>query len=198
MAGGEDGLPDVLESGGSGRWAAGGSRFLIVPVLIAGLVAATLAAVHYHAQAARLPRHPAHSPAVAAAEPPQVSSTTRALPAEGMLRGEVVMVTVSQMRSANAELLITAYISGGRPRTRYVLEGNDCVGNGADHSWASGVTDSRGTAVLTGHPWTGRRSDEYWALIEPSPKSSPPPGLHGSFMTGAAVAFRAEAPCVPV
>ena len=205
MAGGEDGPPDLLESGRPGRWAAGGpgpfaagrSR-LVVAVLIGGLVVATVAAVHYHAQAARLMHRPGHPPAGAAAVPPQVSSITRALPPDGTVRGEVVMVTVRPVRSAHAELLITAYISGGRPRTRYVLTGNDCTSNGADHSWASGVTDSHGSAVLTGHPWAGLRSDEYWAWIVPAPNSSPPPGLHGSFMTGAAAPFRAGAPCVPV
>jgi hypothetical protein len=51
-------LPDVVESGWSGRRLADNSRFRIASVMAlgAGLVIATLAAVHYHTQANGLQR----------------------------------------------------------------------------------------------------------------------------------------------
>lgn len=65
--------PDLVESGWSGRRLADNSRFLIAWAFMAlgvGLVIATLAAVHYHAQAnglRHLPRSPFTSAAIAAA-----------------------------------------------------------------------------------------------------------------------------------
>jgi len=196
-------LPDVVESGWSGRRLADNSRLLIASALMAlgvGLAIATFAAVHYHAQANGLrPLRSSPSPAtVAAVALPRVSTSTAALPADGSLRGKIVIATVDHLPGSNAELLITAYISGGMARTRYVLVGNDCMSNSADHSWASGVTDNQGIAVLTGHPWTGDFSDYYWAWIQPSSGTTPPPGLHGSFATGHATAFKAgRTPCGP-
>jgi hypothetical protein len=63
-----NGLPDLVESGWSGRRLADKSRFLIASAFMAlgaGLVIATLAAVHYHAQANGL-RHLPRSPAFTA------------------------------------------------------------------------------------------------------------------------------------
>ena len=190
--------PDVVESGWSGRRLAGNSRFLITSAFVAlgiGLVVTTLGAVHYHAQASGL-QHPLsrpHSPAaVAAAALPRVSSTTVALRADGPIRGKVATVTVDHMPGGNAELLIMAYISGGRAHTRYALMGNDCLSNSADHLWASGVTDDQGIAVLTGLPWTSNSRDYYWAWTQPSAGTEPPPGLHAPSATGHVSASRAD------
>lgn len=197
-------LPDVVESGWSGRRLADNSRLLIASALMAlgvGLAIAILAAVYYHAQAnglRRLLRSWPSPAAVAATALPRVSSSTAALPADGSIRGKIVIAIVDYLPGSNAELLIMAHISGGMARTRYVLVGNDCMSNSADHSWASGVTDNQGIAVLTGHPWTGDSSDYYWAWIQPSSGTTPPPGIHGSFATGHATAFKAgRMPCGP-
>jgi hypothetical protein len=196
-------LPDVVESGWSGRWLADNSRRLIASALIAltvGLAFAVLDAAHYRAQADgfRLLLRSSHSLAGVAATAMRVSSSTTALPADGAVRGKVVIATVDRMPGASAELLITAYISGGRARTRYALVGNDCMSNSADHSWASGVTNSQGIAVLTGHPWPADSSDYYWTWIQPSSGTTPPPGLHGSFAAGHATAFKpSRVPCAP-
>jgi hypothetical protein len=189
--------PDLVESGWSGRRLADNSRFLIAPAFVAlgiGLVIATLGAVHYHAQAngLRRPLSPPHSPAaVAAAALPRVSSTTVALPADGPVRGKVVTVMVDHVPGGNAELLIMAYISGGRAHTRYALMGNDCLSSSADQLWASGVTNNQGIAVLTGHPWTSNSRDYYWAWTQPSARPTPP-GPHGSSPTGYPTASKAE------
>jgi hypothetical protein len=117
-----NGLPDLVESGWSGRRLAGNSRFLIASAFMAlgvGLVIATLAAVHYHAQAnglRHLPRSPRSPAAVAAAALPRVSSSTVALPEDGTIRGKAAIVMVDHMPGGIAELLIMAYISGGRAR----------------------------------------------------------------------------------
>jgi hypothetical protein len=176
--------PDLVESGCSGRRLADNSRFLVTSAFIAlgiGLVIATLGAVHYRAQASGL-RHslsPPHSPAaVAAAALPRVSSTTVALPADGPIRGKVAAVMIDHAPGGNAELLIMAYISGGRAHTRYALMGSNCLSNSADHLWASGVTDDHGSAVLTGRPWTSNSRDYYWAWTQPSAGTTPPPALH--------------------
>ena len=190
-------LPDVVESGGSGRWLAGRSRLLIASTLIAlaaGLVFATLGAVHNHAQANghRRPPGPPHSPAdVVTAALPRVSSSTVALPAEGPIRGKVSTVMVDHMAGGKAELLIMAYISGGRAHTRYALMGNDCFSGSADHLWASGVTNNQGIAVLTGQPWTSDAADYYWTWIQPAAGTTGP-GLHGSSPADSARASKAD------
>ena len=190
--------PGLVESGWSGRRLADNSRFLIASALMAlgvGLVIATLAAVHYYTQANRLqhqlrsPRSPA---AVGAAALPRVSSSSVALPQDGTIRGKVAIVMVDHMPGGNAELLIMAYISGGTPRTRYALMGNNCLSNSADHLWASGVTDNQGIAVLAGRPWTSNASDYYWTWTQPSAGTMPPPVLHGPSATDQAIAFKAD------
>jgi hypothetical protein len=191
-------LPDLVESGWSVRRLADNSRCLIAwafMALGAGLMIAILAAVHYHAQAnglRHLPRSP-HSPAaVAAAALPRVSSSTVALPEDGPIRGKVAIVMVDHMPGGNAELLIMAYISGGRPRTRYALMGSDCLSDSADHLWASGVTNNQGIAVLTGPSWTSNPRDYYWTWTQPSAGATPPPALHGPSATGYATALKAD------
>jgi hypothetical protein len=191
-------LPDLVESGWSGWRLADNKRFLIASALMAlgvGLVIATLAAVHYHAQAnglRHLPRSPSTQAAIATAALPRVSSSTVALPEDGPIRGKVAIVMVDHMPSGNAELLIMAYISGGRPRTRYALMGSDCLSNSADHLWASGVTNNQGIAVLTGPSWTSNSRDYYWTWTQPSAGTTPPPALHGPSATGYATALKAD------
>ncbi len=191
-------LPDLVESGWSGRRLAGNSRRLIASAFMAlgaGLVIATLAAVHYHAQAnglRHLPRSPRSPAAVAAAALPRVSSSAVALPEDGPIRGKVAIVMVDRVPGGNAELLIMAYISGGRARTKYALMGSDCLSNSADHLWASGVTNNQGIAVLTGPPWTSNSRDYYWTWTQPSAGTTPLPAFHGPSATGYATGFRAD------
>jgi hypothetical protein len=193
-----NGLPDVVESGWSGRRLADNSRFRIASAFMAlgvGLVIAILAGVHYYSQAnglQRLLRSPRSSATLGAGALPRVSSSNVALPEDGPIRGKVAMVMVDHMSSGNAELLITAYISGGRPRTRYALMGSNCLSNGADHLWASGVTNNQGIAVLTGRPWTSNVSDYYWTWTQRSAGTTPPPVLHGPSATHHAIAFKAD------
>jgi hypothetical protein len=191
-------LPDVVESGWSGRRLADSSRFLIASAFVAlgvGLVIATLAAVHYHAQAnglRRQPRSPFTQEAVAAAALPRVSSSSVALSQDGPIRGKVAIVMVDHIPGGKAELLIMAYISGGAPRTRYALMGGNCLSSSADHLWASGVTNDQGIAVLTGRPWTSNASDYYWTWTQPSAGTTPPPALHGPSATDQATALKAD------
>jgi hypothetical protein len=191
-------LPDVVESGRSGRRLADNPRFLIASAFMAlgaGLVIATLAAVHYHAQAnglqrqLRSPRPPA---AAGAAALPRVSSSSVTLPQDGPIRGKVAIIMVDHMSGGNAELLIMAYISGGTPRTRYALMGSNCLSNSADHLWASGVTNNQGIAVLTGRPWTSNARDYYWTWTQPSAGTTPPPAFHGPSATDQATALKAD------
>jgi hypothetical protein len=191
-------LPDVVESGWSGRRLADNSRFLIGSAFMAlgaGLVIAILAAVHYYTQAnglqrqLRSPRSPA---AVGAAALPRVSSSSVALPQDGTIRGKVAIVMVDHMPGGTAELLIMAYISGGMPRTRYALMGNNCLSNSPDHLWASGVTNDQGIAVLTGRPWTSSASDYYWTWTQPPAGTTPPPVLHGLSATDQATALQSD------
>ena len=176
---------DLVESGWSGRRLADNSRFLIALAFMAlgvGLLIAILAAVHYHAQAnglRQLPTSPRSPAPAAAAALPRVSSSTVAVPEDGPVRGKVAIVMVDHIPGGNAELLIMAYISGGRAHTRYALMGSNCLNNSADHLWASGVTDDQGIAVLTGLPWTSNSRDYYWAWTQPSAGITPPPALHG-------------------
>jgi hypothetical protein len=127
-----------------------------------------------------------------AAALPRVSSSTVALPEDGPIRGKVAIVMVDHIPGGNAELLIMAYISGGKPRTSYALMGSDCLSNSADHLWASGVTNNQGIAVLTGPSWTSNSRDYYWTWTQPSARTTPPPALHGPSATGYATALKAD------
>jgi hypothetical protein len=193
-----NGPPDVVEWGWSERRLADNSRFLIAlafMVLGVGLVIATLAAVNYHARANELQRQlrsPHSSAALGAAALPRFSSSSVALPQDGPIRGKVAIVMVDHIPSGKAELLIMAYISGGTPRTRYALMGNNCLSNRADYLWASGVTNGQGIAVLTGRPWTSNASEYYWAWTQPSARTTPPPALQGLSPTDEAIAFKAD------
>ena len=108
------------------------------------------------------------------------------------IRGKVAVVMVDRIPGGNAELLIMAYISGGKPRTSYALMGSDCLSNSADHLWASGVTNNQGIAVLTGPSWTSNSRDYYWTWTQPSAGTTPPPALHGPSATGYATALKAD------
>ena len=180
-----NGQPDLVESGWPGQRLTDNSRLLIASAFMAlgvGLVIATLLAVHYHAQAnglRHLPGSPRSPVPTAAAALPRVSTSTVALPEDGPIRGKVAIVMVDHIPGGNAELLIMAYISGGRAHTRYALMGSNCLSNSADHLWASGVTDDHGIAVLTGRPWTSNSRDYYWAWTQPAGGTTPPPALHG-------------------
>ena len=92
---------------------------------------------------------------------------------------------------------MSATITGARPGTVCRLTGNGCSAAvpTPDHIWAAGVTDSSGTAELTGHAWTGAVADVCWLAVSPPPVS-PGPGLLGTFPLGMASQFPAgQAPC---
>jgi hypothetical protein len=154
-----------------------------VVLLAAALAAAITVAVHYRGQAAALRRHlysvraPVAPPSAAT---PKLSSRTTALPASGTLAGDVTVVT-ARFSARLAEVVVTARISGGRPHSSYALFGGDCAGNAADHTWAAGRTDARGSADLTGRAWKVSVSDQYYlALASPGMyQTHPGPAVHG-------------------
>ncbi len=113
-------------------------------------------------------------------------------------------MTVFAVRSSAglAQVIVTARINGGRPHARYELSGGDCAGNAADHSWAAGVTDARGSADLSGHVWRVSVSDEYF-LVVGSPgmyQNRPGPAVHGYYFgiaRGLSAVQTGVAPCAP-
>src|SRR5258707_2828167 len=73
-----------------------------------------------------------------------------------------------------------------RPHATYELVGNDCASNGPDRIWATGVTDSRGSAQLIGQPWTVSTSDAYFLVLDSRflNQRRLGPAVHGFFGKG--------------
>jgi hypothetical protein len=193
---------DVLSVGGEpaedpGR---GGSRLrLLIIAETAALIALIVVALHYRAEAGQLHHRRPSTTSPPSVTVPEVTSRMFRLPAEATITGTVLITAAAEPGADRAQFVLSAVITGARPDTVYVLTGNDCsaVAQLPDHAWATGLTDANGTAVLTGHPWTGAVADHYWLALNPSPVS-PPPGLHGTFAQGAATPFPAhQAPCAP-
>jgi len=170
-----------------------------VVLLAAALTGTIIVAVHYRGEAAALRRQlrSTRAPVPSRPAPPTLSRDTTALPSSGTLTGEVTVFAV-RSSAGLAQVIVTARISGGRPHARYELSGGDCAGNAADHSWAAGVTDARGSADLSGHVWRVSVSDEYF-LVVGSPgmyQNHPGPAVHGYYF-GIARGLSAVPPGVP-
>jgi hypothetical protein len=169
-----------------------------VAVLAAALAGAVWAAVHYRAEAAAL------RSAAARADPGAglvtFSATTAALPPAGSLAGEVTAVAINPSRG-QAQVIVTARITGGRPHDRYELYGSDCAPGAVGRTWAAGTTGTDGSASLTGRAQAVQTSHEYFlTLAAPGLyQDHPGPAVHGWF--GAARGLSAVrggiAPCAP-
>lgn len=155
----------------------------IVALLAAALAGAITIAVHYRAEVASL-RRQVHS--VPASHPPStvpltLSSSTVALPSHGALNGAVTVVS-AKSSGGQAQIVLSAHISGGRPHTSYALTGFDCAGSPGYQTWAAGVTDADGTGSLSGHAVTVSLTAEYWIYLSLSSSGgNVGPGLDGSF-----------------
>jgi hypothetical protein len=137
------------------------NRFALVAVVLlaAAFVAALVAAVHYHNQAASLQHQLSRvqgRPPAAAAVP--VASSSSVLPVadtrvvllgSNALTAQVTLVVASSPYR-QAYIAVTAQISGGRPHTRYALVWESCSGTSPQQT-ATGVTDANGRADLVGH-----------------------------------------------
>jgi hypothetical protein len=174
----------------------------VTVLLAAALSGAILIAMHYRGEAASLRRQ---LPADRAAVPASIgslalSSSTTTLPAAGPLAGQVTAFAV-RSSARLAQIIVTARITGGRPQSSYELYGAGCAGHAADHAWAAGITDARGTADLTGHAWTVSVSQEYY-LVLGGPgmyNDRPGPAVHGYFgmARGLSAVHGGIAPCAP-
>jgi hypothetical protein len=178
----------------------GGPVWLLVLAETVALVVAVVVAVHYRAEAGR-PHSTRRSAAslTSALALPQVTTVTLALPADGTVRGTVVITAATLPGASRGQFTVSAVITGGMPGTLYNLIGYDCsTGNPLpDDIWATGLAGADGTADLVGYAWTGAMADRYWLVLDPSPVN-PAPGLHGPFAEGQAAAFPAsQAPCAP-
>jgi hypothetical protein len=154
-----------------------------VVLLAAALAAAIAVAVHYRDEVHRgTSSRPAHR---ALAGQVTVFVLQSPLPPHGALAGQVT-VFVAQPSAGRAEVVVSALITGARPHATYELVGNDCASNGPGHSWATGVTDSRGSAHLIGHPWTVSTSDAYFFVLASRflNQKRPGPAVHGFFGKG--------------
>jgi hypothetical protein len=141
-------------------------------------------AAHYrdefqHRSTSPRPAHGAHAGkfTVFAAQSP--------LPPHGALAGQVT-VFVAQYAAGRAQVVVSAVITGARPHTTYELVGNDCASNNPDHTWAVGVTDSRGYAHLIGHAWRVSTNDLYFLVLASRFLDAKSPGsaVHGFFGSG--------------
>jgi hypothetical protein len=173
----------------------GGLVWLFVLAETMALAIAVAVAVHYRAEARGL--HPAAPAAAASPGLPEVNTVVVALPADGPVRGTVVITTAALPGARRGQFTVYAVITGGMPGTFYDLIGNDCSTADPlpDDVWATGLADANGTADLVGYTWTGAVADRYWLVLDPSPVN-PPPGLQGPFAQGQARPYPAgQAPC---
>ncbi len=155
----------------------------LVAVLAAALTAAIAVAVHYHAEVAALRQHPRPAPA---SRPPgtgplTLSSRTVTLPSYGTLNSTVTIAS-ARFSGGLERIVVSARITGGRPRHGYILFAFDCAGGTGYQSLAAGVTNARGSGSLTGHAWPVSLTDQYWLYLSPS-SGLAGPGIHVSFTT---------------
>jgi hypothetical protein len=173
--------------------------WLLVIAQTAALIALIAVALHYRAEASRLPHG---SPPASRRSPsalPEMTSVLLRLPAGHPVAGTVLITAAAQPGGDRAQFMVSAVITGAQPHTVYDLVGNDCstLAPLPDHVWATGLTDAAGAAQLSGYAWTGAVADVYWLALSPSPVYASP-GLHGRFAQGSAAPFPAgRAPCAP-
>lgn len=158
--------------------------FAGVVVLASALIGVLVAALHYRQEATML--HRQLRPVRVHASPHRfllgVSSDVVRLPAAGGLMGEVT-VFAARFSAGQVQVVVTARLTGGRPDSQYVLAGGDCAGNAADHAWAWGTTDSRGSANFAGQAWTVSVGHEYYLMVGTPGlyREHPGPIVHGHF-----------------
>ena len=153
-------------------------------LLAAALAGAITVAVHYRAEAAARRHQPARPVTATPATPTgplTLASGTAALPSSGALNGEVTVFS-ARTSGRQAQIMLSAQISGARPHTRYELIGFDCEGSSAGYqTWATGVTGAGGEGNLTGHALSVSLSDYYWLYLRPPPARGPQSSLLGRF-----------------
>jgi hypothetical protein len=176
----------------------GGPVWLLVFAETVALAVAVTVAVHYRGQAGRPhPAGPSAASLTSALALPQVNTVMLALPADGTVRGTVIITAAVLPGGRRGQFTVSAVITGGEPGTLYNLIGYDCSTGSPlpDDIWATGLAGADGTADLAGYAWTGAMADRYWLVLDPSPVN-PPPGLHGQFAEGQAAAYpAAQSPC---
>jgi len=155
-------------------------------LMTAALAAAIAVAVHYRDE---VPHRTTSSRPLHGGQPWRVSVfvAQSPLPRFGALAGQVTVV-VAQYSAGGADIVVSALIKGARPQTTYELVGNDCSSNNPDHTWAAGVTDSRGYAHLIGRSWRVSTSDLYFLVLASRflDQTRPGPAVHGFFGAGPA------------
>lgn len=185
---------DVITSGREPRrrsLRAGSLVWLLVVAETVALAITATVAVHYRAEAGRLP------PAASLPAAPEVTTVALQLLAGDGVSGAVVITAAVLPGAERSQFTVDAVITGGVPGTFYSLIGSDCstADPTPDDVWATGLAGPDGTADLTGYAWTGRAAVSYWMALTPTPVI-PAPGLHGQFAQGRAAPFPAgQAPC---
>jgi hypothetical protein len=189
--------PDVVSAGPHSAKAL--TVWRTVAALLAGaLVGAVFLATYYRSEAASL--HSAAAPVPPSIDPVALSTVMAALPPTGRLAGEV-MAVIADRASGQAQVIVTAQITGGHAHARYELSGGDCAANVPDHVWATSTTGMGGSATLTGHTQLVRLSQEYYFLLTGPgiARGQLGPGVHGWFSAtrGLAAVGDGQAPCAP-
>ena len=162
--------------------------WVIVAVLAAALAGAITIAVHYRGEVSALRRETRPAPAIRPAPvhpsggvvPLTLSSGTARLAPYRSLNGEVTVFSARQT-GRQAQIMVSARISGGRPDTRYDLIGADCDGSSVG-AWATGTTGADGSGNLDGTAVTVSLH-AYYMLYLKLPSGSPGPSLLGNFTT---------------
>jgi hypothetical protein len=136
--------------------------------LVLALAVAVTAAVHYRSELTTLQRHvpqtAGRSPGTA---PVRLASTTVMLPPRGKLNGGVTILT-ARRAGGPTQVELAVHISGARPHTSYILLAFNCAGSSGYQTWATGVTNGRGTGTLVGQAMLVSGRSQYWLYVNPS------------------------------
>jgi hypothetical protein len=104
-------------------------------------------------------------------------------------------VDESQRRD-HGQVQVSAIVTAAPAGQRLRLEGGDCT-TGAARIWATGHTDSAGTAYLTGPIWNLSSSHEYYLELAPYRVAQRLSGLNGIWLGGLIQPFPAgNTPCL--
>lgn len=151
-----------------------------VGLLVVALAGAVAVAVHYRAEVTTLQRHvPEAARLSPGTAPASLASTAVTLPPRGKLTGGVTILTAKSV-SGSTQIELSVHISGARRHSSYVLIAYSCARH-VYQTWATGVTNARGSGTLSGHALRVSAHGQYWFYLSSSSSGgSAEAGLRGS------------------
>lgn len=157
-------------------------------------------ALHYRAAAQRTAPVTTHREVPLSFPPPpplRMGAQVHRVHAGGLVMKVMFTSAVdASQRRGHGQVQVTAIVTGAPAGQRLRLEGGDCTIS-ADRIWATGHTDSAGTAYLAGPIWNLSSSHEYYMELAPYRVAQRLSGLNGIWLGGLIQPFPAgNTPCL--